>query len=91
MNVDVNIDVEGNVCYFTIKVNFFKEKENIFDVDGVTYCPQSSRGFLSLNAQFSFSFVSFSEWNIMEEKVLFLLFLFLLEPFLIENMFTQIP
>lgn len=45
MNVDVNIDVEGNVCYFTIKVNFFKEKENIFDVDGVTYWPQSSRGF----------------------------------------------
>ena len=45
MNVDVNIDVEGNVCYFTIRVNFFKEKENIFDVDGVTYWPQSSKGF----------------------------------------------
>ena len=54
MNVDVNIDVEGNVCYFTIKVNFFKEKEDIFDVDGVTYWPQSSRGFLSLNAVFIF-------------------------------------
>lgn len=37
MNVDVNIDVEGNVCYFATKVNVFKEKENIFDVNGVTY------------------------------------------------------
>ena len=54
MNVDVNIDVEGNVCYFTIKVNFFKEKENIFDVDGVTYWPQSSRGFFFLSHSFHF-------------------------------------
>lgn len=34
MNVDVNIDVEGNVCYFTHQSELFKEKENIFDVDG---------------------------------------------------------
>lgn len=76
MNVDVNIDVEGNVCYFTIKVNFFKEKENIFDVDGVTYWPQSSRGFFFKRIVFIFLCL-FSEWNAMEEKVLFPLFLFL--------------